>query len=86
MQTNSRSSKYAQHILNTTHNYDTMEIAMKILHVEDKEQMLDTLQNCNIYTLTKEGSQMNETSASTYKPIYELKEKEIQILKTQTIP
>jgi hypothetical protein len=69
-QTNGESSKYAQHILDTTHNYDTMEEKIKILHVERKGQMLDTLENYYVYTITKEGLQMNETWTSTYNPIY----------------
>jgi hypothetical protein len=51
IQTNGKTSKYAQHKLNTTHNYDTMEKTMNILHVEKKRQMLDTLENYYIYML-----------------------------------
>jgi hypothetical protein len=51
IQTNSKSSKYALHILDTTHNYDTMEKTMKILHVERKGQVLDALENYYIYIL-----------------------------------
>jgi hypothetical protein len=32
-----------------THNYDSVEQTMKILHVERKGQMLNTLQNYYIY-------------------------------------
>jgi hypothetical protein len=71
IQTNGKTSKYAQRLPNTTHNYDNMERTMKILHVEQKGQMLDTLENYYIYTITKQGLQMNEISMSGYNPIYE---------------
>jgi hypothetical protein len=60
IQTNGKTSKYAQHILNTTHNYDTMQKLMNTLHVEQKRQMFDTLQNYYIHAITKQGLQMNE--------------------------
>jgi hypothetical protein len=66
MQSNGKSSKFAQHLLHTTHNYDTMEKTMKILHVERKGQMLDTLENYYTYPITRQGLQMNETPTSTY--------------------
>jgi hypothetical protein len=45
LQPNGKPLKYAQHILNTTHNYDNMKKTMKILHVKKKWQMLVTLEN-----------------------------------------
>jgi hypothetical protein len=86
IQTNGKSSKFAQHILNTTHNYDTKEKTMKILHVERKGQMLDTLENYYIYTITRQGLQMNETSTSTYmyNPIYEFLTKANSNIKNPT--
>jgi hypothetical protein len=66
-----KGSEFTQHILDMTHNYDTMEKTMKILHVERKGQMLDTLENYYTYTITRQGVQMNETSTSTYNPIYD---------------
>lgn len=42
---NGQCSKFAQHILDMVHNYDNMEKTMKILHMERKEQMLNTLEN-----------------------------------------
>jgi hypothetical protein len=35
-------SKFAQHTLETGHNYDTMNQIMKILHVEKKGPKLNT--------------------------------------------
>jgi hypothetical protein len=88
IQTNGKTSKYAQHILNTTHNYDAMHKAMKILHVEKKGKMLDTLENYHIYTITKQGLQINEMSTSVYKPIHEflIKQKQSSTLKNTSLP
>jgi hypothetical protein len=47
---NSKASKYAQHILDTMHNYGKIEENMKILHTEKKGKMLDTVE---IITYTK---------------------------------
>jgi hypothetical protein len=71
IQTNGKTSKYAQHVLNTTYNYDTIENTMRILHVERKGKMLYALEKYHIYTLTEQGIQINETSTNVYNPIYE---------------
>jgi hypothetical protein len=52
---NGNTSEYAQHILDTAHNYESIEETMKILHVAKKSKMLDTLENCYIYKITKHG-------------------------------
>jgi hypothetical protein len=44
---------------------------MQILHVAKKSKMLDTLENCHIYKITKQGIQVNDAAANTYNPIYE---------------
>jgi hypothetical protein len=36
IRTNGKSSKFVQHILDTTHNYNTIERTMKILHVQKR--------------------------------------------------
>jgi hypothetical protein len=36
IKTNGKSSKFAQYILYTTHNYDTIDKTMKILHMEKR--------------------------------------------------
>jgi hypothetical protein len=53
IQTNGKNSNYAQHIHDTTHDYVTMEKTVKILHVERKGQMLDTLENYYKYIKSK---------------------------------
>jgi hypothetical protein len=72
IQTNGKTVKYAQHLLNTTHNYDTMESTMKMLQVERKGKMLEISEKkIYIYNTTKQGLQMNENSTNGYNPIYE---------------
>jgi hypothetical protein len=43
---------------------------MKILHMEKKGKMLDTLENYYIYKKTKQGIQINETSTNENNTIY----------------
>jgi hypothetical protein len=70
IKTNGQKSKFAQHILDTTHNYDTIEITMAILHIE-KGRMLNALESYHIYELTKQSLQMNEALTDNYNPIYD---------------
>jgi hypothetical protein len=44
IRTNKQNSKFAQHILETRHNYDTMDHIMKVLHIEGKGPKLNTLE------------------------------------------
>jgi hypothetical protein len=69
---NGQSSKFTQHVLDMTHNHNTMERTMKILHVERKWKMLNSLENYHIYKLTKQRLQINEALTDTYNPIYDI--------------
>jgi hypothetical protein len=69
---NRQKSRFAQHILNTTHNYGTMEQTMTILHPKKKGKMLNALENYHIYELTKENLQMNEALTDGHNQIYEI--------------
>jgi hypothetical protein len=68
---NGQISKFAQHILDTTHNYDTIEKTMGILHIDKKGRMLNALESYHIYELTKQNLQMNEALTDNYNPIYD---------------
>jgi hypothetical protein len=46
IQTNGKTSKYDQHIPNTTHYYDTVANTMKVLQVERKGKMLRHIRTC----------------------------------------
>jgi hypothetical protein len=49
---NGQNSKFAQHILDTGHEYETIEKIIKILHIEKKGQMLDTYERFHIYEIS----------------------------------
>jgi hypothetical protein len=70
LKTNGQKSKYAQHILDTIHNYDTVEKTMQILQIEKKGRMLNVLESYHIYELTKQKLQMNEALTDNYNLIY----------------
>jgi hypothetical protein len=55
--------------LDTGHEYETMEKAMKILHIENKGQMLDTYERFHIYKISKQNIQLNKNFAETYNSI-----------------
>jgi hypothetical protein len=78
IRTNKQNSKYAQHILETRHNYDTMDQIMKILHIEKKGPKLNTLERFHIYKMTKKGLQMNDTFTDIHNPIFDV------LIKTHT--
>jgi hypothetical protein len=69
---NKQNSKFAQHILETGHDYDTIDQSMKVLHTEKKGPKLNKLQRFNIYHLTKRGLQMKDTFTDTHNPIFDI--------------
>jgi hypothetical protein len=68
---NGNTSKYAQHILDTAHNYDDIEETLKILQIAKKNKMLDMLENYCMYKITKQGIQINDAATNIYNPNYE---------------
>jgi hypothetical protein len=71
IKTNGQKSKFAQNILDTTHNYDTIEHTMELLHLEKNGKMLNALESYHIYELTKQSLQMNEALTDNHNPIYD---------------
>jgi hypothetical protein len=69
---NSHKSKFAQHILDTSHNYVTIEETMNILHIEKKGRMLNALEIYRIYEVTKQNLQLNEALTYTHNPIFDI--------------
>jgi hypothetical protein len=67
-----KTSKYAQHILETGHTYGTIEDTLNILHCEKKGPLLNTLEQFHIHRLTKDRSQLNDTYTDTYNHIFDL--------------
>jgi hypothetical protein len=71
IRTNRQNSKFAQHILDTGYEYDTLEQTMKILHVEKKGPKLNTLERFYIDDITKKDLQMNDTFTDIHNPIFD---------------
>jgi hypothetical protein len=65
-------SKFVQHILETTHTYDTINRTMKILHIEMMGQKINTLEKYHIYNTTKKGLQLNDTFTDIHNPIFDV--------------
>jgi hypothetical protein len=63
--------KYAQHVIETGHEYGDMEETIKILHIEKKSQILNTYERFHIYNISRQNIQLKETFAETYNPIYD---------------
>jgi predicted transcriptional regulator len=72
IRTNRQNSKFPQHILETGHNYDTIDKTMKMLHMEKKGPKLNTLERFHIYDITKKGLQMNDTFTDIYNPVFDI--------------
>jgi hypothetical protein len=70
--TNRHNLKYAQHMLDTGHAYNTMDQTMKILHIDKKRHKLNTLKRLEIYILTKKALQLNDTHTETHNPIFDV--------------
>jgi hypothetical protein len=73
IQTNIKTSKYAQHILHMTHNCDITEKTMKNIACRKERANVGYIRKLlyiYIYIITKQGLQINEIS-SGYNPIYE---------------
>jgi hypothetical protein len=66
---NGQNSKFAQHVLDTAHEYETMEKAKKIVHIEKKGQVLDTYERFHMFEISKQNIHLNDNFAETYNPI-----------------
>jgi hypothetical protein len=67
---NGQNSKFAQHILDTRHDYRIMEETMKPLHIEKKGQMLDIYDRFYVYEIMKQKLQLNDNYTEVHNPIY----------------
>jgi hypothetical protein len=69
---NGQYSKFAQHIIETRHEYDAIDKIMNILHIEEKSKILDTYERYHIYKFSKQNIQLNDMLTETYNPIYDV--------------
>jgi hypothetical protein len=72
IRTNKSNSKFAQHILDTGHTYNTIDQTMKILHIEKKGHKLNTLERFEIFNLTTKAVQLNDTHTVMHNPIFDV--------------
>jgi hypothetical protein len=68
---NGQSSKFAQHILDTTHEYDNIENTLEVLYIGRKGRMLDTQERFHIYKISKSQLHLNDKLAETTNPIFD---------------
>jgi hypothetical protein len=61
----------AQHIVDTTHEYRTIDQTMEILHIGKKGRALDTYERFHIYEISKQNMQLNDNFMETFNPIYD---------------
>jgi hypothetical protein len=64
--TNKTTSRYAQHILDTGHAYNTIEDTLNILHFEKKGPLMNSLEQFHIYRLSKDNLHLNDIHTDTY--------------------
>jgi hypothetical protein len=65
-------SKFAQHVLDTQHTYDTIEKTMDILHIERKGPQLNTSERFYKHSLSAQKFQMNDTYIDIHNPIFNI--------------
>jgi hypothetical protein len=66
-----QNSKFAQHIVDTAHEYRTIDQTMEILYIGKKGRVLDTQERFHIYEMSKQNIQLNDNFTETFNPIYD---------------
>ena len=69
---NGLSSKFAQHIIDTLHDYGTINNTLEVLYIGKKGRLLDTYERYYIYDISKNNLQLNDNFTETFNPIYDL--------------
>ena len=64
-------SKFAQHLLEEHHSFDTMENVMEVILFANKGRMMDALEKFYIYDATLKGIQINDKLTIQRNPIFE---------------
>jgi hypothetical protein len=63
---------FTQRILNTGHACGGIEDTMKILHKIENGAHMNTLEKFNVYEISKQGMQINDTCTDIINPIFEI--------------
>jgi hypothetical protein len=77
---NDQYSKFAQHIIDTGHKYDTMGNTMKLLHIEEHGKMLNAYERLYVYEATEQGTQLYDILIEGHNPIYNVCHNNISII------
>ena len=64
-------SKFAQHLLEEDHSFDTMENVMEVIRFANKGRMMDALEKFYIYDATRKGTQINDRLTIQRNPVFE---------------
>jgi hypothetical protein len=77
---NNYKSKFAQHLLETGHEFGKIDDTMSILYYKKKVKHVDTMEKFYIYRETKDNNQLNDKHTVIYNSIFEtIIEKEMNI-------
>jgi hypothetical protein len=60
------------HMLNTVRKYGTTIYTMGIIRTHRKGKHLNTLEKYQIYKISKDNLQMNDTNTDTHSPIFKV--------------
>jgi hypothetical protein len=71
IKSNNSNTGYSNHILNSGHNYGTIEDTMEIITMGRKGQYLKTLEKYHIPKVSRKNLHMNDTSSDAHHPIFE---------------
>jgi hypothetical protein len=69
---NGHNSRFAQHRVDTTHEYRTIDQTMEILHIGKKGLALDIHERFHKYEISKRNMQLNDNFTETFNPIYDV--------------
>ena len=64
-------SRFAQHLLEEGHSFDTMENITEIIQYARKGRMMDAHEKFHIYDITRKGVQINDRLMILRNPIFD---------------
>ena len=64
-------SRFAQHLLEECHSFDTMENTMEVIQFARKGRMMDALEKFHIYDITRKDIQINDRLKIQRNPIFD---------------
>jgi hypothetical protein len=71
IRSNNGNSGYSNHILNMGHTYGMITNTMDVIRTGRKGRRLNTLEKYQIYKISRNNLQMNDTHIKAHKPIFQ---------------